>query len=116
MQTGWSAGHASNMQFGAESTRTSARLGYMDLPPDLKKHIYPAPGSRVLAHLEKIEVASADPPIEVIHIQPVLTEGDRCIDFARFAEHVGKHPDPFSQRFAAHLLRWRTVSGSSEPI
>jgi hypothetical protein len=93
-----------------------ARLGHLNLPPDLWNHLYPVPGPRVLAHLDKIEVAPADPPIEVIYIQPEGTDGDRCIDFARFSEYVGRHSDPFSQRFAEHLLRWRAAAGSSEPI
>jgi hypothetical protein len=93
-----------------------ARLGYLKLPPDLKNHIYPVPGPRLLARLEEIVAAPDDPAVEVIYIQPEATGSDRCIDFARFAEYVGRHSDPFSQRFAEHLLRWRTVAGSSEPI
>jgi len=92
-----------------------ARLGYLTLPSELRSHVYPNPRSGLLSHLKRIVVAAEDPVIEVIYIQPEATDGDNCIDFARFAEHVGRHPDPFSRCFAEHLLRWKTVAGSSEP-
>jgi hypothetical protein len=92
-----------------------ARLGYLDLPPDLASHLYPSPKSGALAQLERITVAPHDPAIEVIYVQPEDTDGDRCIDFARFAEHVRRRGDPFSIRFAAHLLAWRALAGAREP-
>jgi hypothetical protein len=93
-----------------------ARLGYLKLPPGLASHIYPAPHPRLLSHLEEVVVSLDDPAVEVIYIQPEATDGDRCIDFTRFAEYVGKQSDPFSTRFAQHLLRWRTTAGSHEPV
>jgi hypothetical protein len=92
-----------------------ARLGYLELPPDLASHIYPAPKAGLLASLERIKVAPHDPAIEVIYVQPETTPGDRCIDFARFAEHVRWHGDPFSIRFADHLLAWRSLAGARQP-
>lgn len=77
-----------------------ARLGYLKLPPDLARHVYPAPAAGLLAQLERIEVGPDDPAIEIIYVQPEATEGDRCIDFARFAEH---------------LLKWRAIAGGTEP-
>jgi hypothetical protein len=93
-----------------------ARLGYLKLPSDLQSHIYPVPGPRVLAHLAEMVVAEHDAVVEVIYIQPHATDGDRCIDFARFADFVGRQVDPFSTRFAEHLLLWRTVAGSRAPL
>ena len=60
-------------------------------------------------------VALEDPSIEIIYVQPEATEGDRCIDFARFAEYVGRRNDPLSKHFAEHLVKWRTIAGASEP-
>jgi hypothetical protein len=91
------------------------RLGYLRLPPDLADHLYPVVRPDVLSHLEKVVVETHDPVIDVVYIQPEATSGDPCIDFARFARHVGRHSDPFSERFAEHLLQWREVAGSSEP-
>jgi hypothetical protein len=93
-----------------------ARLGYLRLPSDLRGHIYPVPHPRVLSRLAGIAVAEGDPAVEVIYIQPQATDGDRCIDFARVAEYVGRQSDPFSRRFAEHLVLWTAVAGSREPI
>jgi len=60
----------------------------------------------VLSRLEGIVVTPDDPAIEVIYIQPEATEGDRCVDFARFAEHVSKHDDRgFGRRVLAKNRR-----------
>ncbi len=93
-----------------------ARRGYLTRPPDLAGHLYPVVRPDVLSHLEEIVVEQHDPAIDVLYLQPEATDGDRCIDFARFAHHVGRHSDPFSQRFAEHLVRWRGVAGNHEPI
>jgi hypothetical protein len=45
----------------------------------------------------------------------VATPGDTCIDFASFAAHVGRHDDPVSALFAAHLRKWTEPAGSSRP-
>ncbi len=92
-----------------------ARLGYLSLPPDLKRHIFPVPDANLLAALEAVVVEPADPEIEVIYIQPNATDGGRCIDFATFAQYVGRHSDPFSRRFAEHLVLWKTAAGAAEP-
>lgn len=57
-----------------------------------------------------------DSVVEVWYVQPEATEGVRAIDFAQFAEYVGRHADPVSQAFAAHLVKWRASAGSCEPI
>jgi hypothetical protein len=93
-----------------------ARLGYLTLPHDLQSYMYPEPDPRLLKQLEQIVVSTDDPTVEVIYIQPEATKGDRCIDFATFADHVGRHTDPFSQMFAEHLLKWRTVAGAQAPV
>ena len=54
--------------------------------------------------------------IEVIYLQPEATAGDRCIDFARFTEHVARHEDPFSARFAEALRTWRAPAGLHAPV
>lgn len=92
-----------------------ARLGYLSLPSGLANHIYPTPHPGVLARLEEITVAPIESEVEVVYVQPEASDGERCIDFARFAEYVGRHCDPFSTRFAEHLHRWRAKAGSHEP-
>jgi hypothetical protein len=65
--------------------------------------------------LSEITVAPTDATVEIIFIQPNKPpEGglDLCIDFESFAAHVAEFPDPFSQRFSAHLLRWKDPAGS----
>lgn len=89
-----------------------ARLGYLRLPTDLAKHIYPTPQPGVLRVLETIVVEPLDSAVEVIYLQPEASAGDRCIDFALFAEHVRRHPDPFSARFAPRGAPLGVADGS----
>jgi hypothetical protein len=93
-----------------------ARLGYLSLPSDLQSYVYPESRSGLRSRIEQIVIPRENPSVEVIYVQPESKEGDRCIDFARFAEHVRKHSDPFSMQFAEHLLRWKAIAGSSEPV
>lgn len=94
-----------------------ARLGYLELPTDLRQFIYPTPrGAELTQRLSAIRVTEADSLVEILYVQPKVTEGVRCIDFQRFAEYVARHPDPLSQAFASHLLRWQAAAGSSEPL
>ncbi len=92
-----------------------ARLGYLALPPDLASHIYPRPHPALATRLGEIVVTPLDPEVKVLYVQPEKTGKDHCIDFERFAAHVRRHADPFSVRFAEHLLAWRTRAGSHEP-
>lgn len=93
-----------------------ARLGYLTLPPGLASHLYPTPHPRVLDQLEEINVTPTDSAVDVIYVQPEASGDDRCIDFVRFAQHVGRYGDPFSTAFAKHLLRWQAKAGSHEPV
>lgn len=93
-----------------------ARLGYLTTPEDLRQFVYPSPRVGLSARLAAIQAAGLDSAVEVIYVQPETTPGVRAIDFAQFAEFVGRHPDPLSQTFAAHLLKWRAEAGSSEPL
>lgn len=88
-----------------------ARLGYLRLPPDLDRYLYPAPRRGLSAKLAEITTAPTEVPIEVIYVQPIRTGDDRCIDFDQFAAHVARFDDPFSRHFAAHLLRWKEPAG-----
>ena len=92
-----------------------ARLGYLTLPADLKGFIHPEPRRGLVERLEKIAVTPLESKIDVIYLQPHATAGDTCIDFERVAAHVSKHSDPFSKRFAEHLLAWRLTAGAREP-
>jgi len=92
-----------------------ARLGFLSLPTDIAQYLYPAPRTGLTQRLVAISVGPADPPIDVIYIQPEATEGDRCIDFARFAAYVGRFSDPLSRSFSQRLLVWRSAAGSSAP-
>lgn len=92
-----------------------ARLGYLELPPDLERYLYPAPRSGLSAKLAQIVVAPINTPIEVIYVQPTATGSDRCIDFDRFASYVARFDDPFSRRFSAYLVRWKESAGARVP-
>lgn len=92
-----------------------ARLGYLRVPVDLEDYTYPRPRTGLAARIRKIEVAPVDSKVEVIYVQPEATNGDRCIDFAQFARCLGRYSDPFSTRFAEHLLKWRSIAGSGKP-
>lgn len=92
-----------------------ADLDFLSVPDDLQDHLYPHPRPGLTKRLRQIEVADANPTIEVWYVQPAGTEGDRCIDFATFASHVEKSEDPFSQLFAEHLRRWVAPAGAAVP-
>jgi hypothetical protein len=91
------------------------RLGYLSLPDNLADHIYREPRRGLSKLLERVVVAPLDSTIEVIYVQPHEAEGDRCIDFERFATHVRRHADVFSASFAAALMDWRRNAGSCPP-
>lgn len=93
-----------------------ARLGYLELPLDLREYVYPTPRLGLSQRLRAVRVTGVDSLIEVLYVQPEVTEGVRCIDFSRFSEYVARHDDPLSQTFARHLLRWRAPAGSCEPL
>src|SRR5690606_10066235 len=90
-------------------------LGYLTMPADVREFLYPAPRVGLTERLRQITPTATDSVIEVLYIQPEATEGDRCIDFARFAEFVGRHDDPLSRVFAAHLRKWKDAAGACVP-
>jgi hypothetical protein len=92
------------------------RLGNLTSPIDLREFIYPSPRVGLSTRLDAIRPAGIDSIVEVIYVQPEATKGVRAIDFAQFAGFVGRNPDPLSQTFAAHLLKWRAEAGSCEPL
>lgn len=96
-------------------TAALARLGYLTLPADLAAHIYPQPKRGLTERLRAIQVSALESSVEVLYVQPNPTEGVRSIDFAQFAEFVGRHDDPLSKVFATHLLSWLALAGSREP-
>lgn len=92
-----------------------ADQGFLEVPANLPELLYPEPKRGLKERLRQITVTDRDPSIEVIYVQPTVTEGDRCIDFAEFAKHVEMHQDAFSQAFAEHLRRWTTAAGTEPP-
>lgn len=86
--------------------RALAELGFLSLPPDLHGLLYPRPRRGLSKRLADIEVADINPVVEIFYVQPLRTDGDRCVDFEAFASYVSKHDDPMSKLFALHLLRW----------
>jgi hypothetical protein len=93
-----------------------AQLGYLSLPSDLRAFVYPEPRVGLSERLRAVQASGVDSVVEVVYVQPEATEGVRAIDFARFAEYVGRYADPVSQRFAGCLLKWRGAAGSCEPF
>jgi hypothetical protein len=93
-----------------------ARLGYLRLPADLGEHVFPVPRPGLSAKLGEITVNTVESEVDVVYVQPRSVPGERCIDFESFASHVRKFDDPFSKRFAEHLLAWRDPAGAqSDP-
>ncbi len=92
-----------------------ARLGYVTMPGDIEEYLYPAPRPGLTERLRRVMPTTLDSPVEVLYVQPESTDGDRCIDFTRFAEYVGRYEDLLSKLFAAHLLKWREPAGTSPP-
>lgn len=95
-----------------------ARVGLVELPPELEPAFFPQLQRGRVAHLDRVRVVERDVPIEVVYVQPTHTDraSATCVDFEQFAGIVRRHEDPFSQTFAAHLLRWRDRAGSTTPV
>jgi hypothetical protein len=91
------------------------QLGYLTMPIDLRDHLFPTRRSGFRERIARIGVTEANPTIEVLYVQPETSEGDRCIDFAQFAEFVDRYDDPLSKVFAAHLRKWKDAAGACVP-
>lgn len=94
---------------------TLSRLGYLELPPDLADFAYPTPRRGLTERLAAIRPRGEDSSIEVLYVQPHATEGNRSIDFDQVAAYVARRPDPVSQAFAMHLLKWKSPAGACRP-
>ena len=93
-----------------------ARLGYLSFPDELEAYVFPRPRRGVTKLLEQVAPLPLDPAVDVLYVQPARRDGaDDVIDFATFAEHVGRHDDPVSLLFAEHLGRWRSRAGACPP-
>ena len=87
-------------------------LGFLTLPDDLVEGVFAENRTGVTRKMEAITVASADPPIEILYVQPTGSgDGRREIDFLTFAEVVERHEDPISRLFARYLRRWIRPAG-----
>ena len=62
-----------------------------------------------------ITAPSARP--RIVYVQPLAGEaGDNAvISFEEYAEVVGRHADPISQRFATSLLEWASIKAGERP-
>lgn len=92
-----------------------AGLGYVTMPDDIREFLYPSPRVGLGERLREIAPTSVESSVEVLYVQPLTSDGTRCIDFERFAVFVEKHDDPLSRLFAAHLRRWSAVAGTALP-
>ncbi len=90
-------------------------LGFWTLPDDIENYLFPEPRSGLTKQLEAIKLADLDTEIEVVYIQPNKDDGNPCIDFEQFAQHVEGCGDPFSLRFSESLRRWREPAGAFCP-
>lgn len=91
------------------------RLGFLRIPPETKDFMYPKPRQGLTRCLQRIEVTALAPAIEVIYLQPIATKESNCFGFDQLATYVSQFSDPFSQRFAEHLLVWTEAAGTSHP-
>lgn len=94
-----------------------AQLGLVELPPELEPAFFPVLRRDRAKHVARIRVCEREVPIELVYVQPlaIARASSICVDFERFASVVKRHPDPFSQTFAAYLLRWRDRAGGEPP-
>jgi hypothetical protein len=92
-----------------------AGLGYVTMPGDIREYLYPAPRVGLSERLRQVAPTATDSAVEVLYVQPEATEGNRCIDFERFAVFVEGHDDPLSRVFAAHLRKWKDAAGACVP-
>ena len=93
-----------------------ARLGFLSLPDELEAYVFPRLRRGLTKLLEQVAPLPLDPTVDVLYVQPDGGGGAAgVIDFATFAERVGRHDDPVSQLFAEHLRRWTMPAGSSYP-
>lgn len=91
------------------------RLGFLRIPSEITSFLYPKPRQGLTRGLQAIEVTPLNPQIQVIYLQPDAGEEPNCLGFEQFASYVSRFPDPFSQRFAEHLLAWRAAAGAVHP-
>lgn len=94
------------------------QLEFCRIPSDLHAHLFPSPRRGLAECMRGLAVTDLDPTIELVYVQPRLTDSVRAIDFACFARYVAKHNDALSQRFARSLERWQSTAGmleTSEP-
>lgn len=93
-------------------------LGLVEVPEGLRAAVHgDGPSDRGTAGvlLEQLRPSRADPPIEIVYVQPVADPNHRCIDFERFAVVVDRREDLFSKSFATALRRWRAPAGRVAP-
>ena len=58
----------------------------------------------------------ANPPIDVIYIQPTATAGDRCIDFEHFARHVDSFFRSAQSKNSRSICdQWKAAAGFRPP-
>ena len=87
---------------------TIAELDLMVLPAELQDKIYGF-SHGVRDCIDLIEIPSALPDIEVIHVLPKNVEGKDCVDFESFAAAVEDHGE-IGTRFAASLRSWSAIA------
>lgn len=91
-------------------------LGLVEVPEGLRAAVHgDGPRDRAGVLLEQLRPSQADPPIEIIYVQPVADRSHRCIDFEQFAAVVERRGDPFSRSFATALRRWQAPAGRVAP-
>jgi hypothetical protein len=91
------------------------RLGFLRIPAEVAEFMYPKPRQGLTRHLQAIEVMPIDPRLQVIYLQPVASGEPDCLGFEQLAGYVRQFSDPFSERFAEHLLAWREAAGATHP-
>ncbi len=84
-----------------------AALDLMTLPAELEDRIYRSPQG-VYECIDRIEIPSALPDIEVIHVLPKTKQKMDCIDFESFAAVV-EDRGTMGNRFAASLRSWSDI-------
>ena len=105
--------HRTHMAKYLHLLRVLDGLGFVKLPDDLEAYVFAENRTGLTRKLEAITVASLDPPITILYVQPTRTGDDQQeIDFLTFAEVVERQEDPVSRMFAEYLRRWTWPAGA----
>lgn len=94
------------------------RLGYLQIPIDLRDYLYPRVRPGLTKRLRHVETTGINSAVEIVFVLPdgaTVIDGARCIGFDAVADYARRFDDPVSRTFAEHLAKWKAAAGSEAP-